>query len=296
MSYSIACAPCCWGVESPDNPHNPIWKTVLDETKEAGYNGLELGPYGYLPLDADMIETELYGRALTVCAGTIFEPLSVTEKQAVILQKTETLCRLLKAIKADKLVVIDCVNEIRSHYAGRSEQAPRLNEECWNVMMDTIKQICTIAEKYEVRPVLHPHAGGYIEYKDELDKALAQLSHEDIGLCLDTGHLYYAGMNPEQSLMHYAKRLEYVHFKDINQQVLTQVINNQVGFWQACSQGIMCPIGEGAVDYDKVQQALLDIDYQGWITIEQERDPRNSDTTLRDIMRSRQFLKLKGFG
>lgn len=296
MSYSIACAPCCWGVESPDNPHNPLWRTVLDETKMAGFIGLELGPYRYLPLDADLISTELADRDLTICAGTIFEPLSILNKQAEILQKTETLCRLLQAIEADKLVVIDCVNDLRSRYAGRSDLAPRLDEQGWSVMMDTIRKIASIASNYQIRPVLHPHAGGYIEYEDEVDKALSELDHQDIGLCLDTGHLYYAGMNPEQSLIHYAKRLDYVHFKDINQGVLTKAIDEQVGFWEACAAGIMCPIGEGVVDYNKVQQALTDIGYQGWITVEQERDPRNSGTTLPDITRSRQFLSQKGFG
>ncbi|GAL04575.1 hypothetical protein JCM19237_1247 [Photobacterium aphoticum] len=42
--------------------------------------------------------------------------------------------------------------------------------------------------------------------------------------------------------------------------------------------------------------ALQEIRYEGWIAIEQERDPRNNATTLADITRSRQFLKEQGFG
>ncbi|WP_316251369.1 LLM class flavin-dependent oxidoreductase, partial [Pseudomonas viridiflava] len=36
------------------------------------------------------------------------------------------------------------------------------------------------------------------------------------GLCLDTGHLYYAGMDPAATLRQYASRLDYLHFKDID--------------------------------------------------------------------------------
>ncbi|MGF1684040.1 TIM barrel protein [Photobacterium minamisatsumaniensis] len=295
MGNLIACAPCCWGVESSDNPYNPNWMTVLCESKQAGFVGLELGPYGFLPLEADTINTALYLKELEICAGTIFEPLSELEHQVDILAKTERLCAFLQNIGTTKLVVIDCVNDIRSRYAGISDEAPRLDDQRWNVMMTTIKMISDIAKKYQVRAVVHPHAGGYIEYQDELDRMLNDISADDAGLCLDTGHLYYAEMDPAQSLIDYAERLEYVHFKDVNKARLDKAITEQVGFWQACADGVMCPIGEGAVNYEQVAHALQTIGYNGWITIEQERDPRNADTTLPDIKKSRQYLLDNGF-
>ena len=42
----------------------------------------------------------------------------------------------------------------------------------------------------------------------------------------------------------------------------------------------MCPIGTGTLDYPKIQETLKKIGYSGYITIEQERDPRNADTSL----------------
>ena len=295
MSYSIACAPCCWGVESSDNPHNPNWMTVLSEARSGGFTGTELGPYGFLPLDADTVNTALYVKELEICAGTIFEPLSESANYEDIISKTKRLCGLLQQIGCEKLVVIDCVNDIRSRYAGMPEQAPRLDDVRWAQMMNTIRDIAEIAKRHEIRAVVHPHAGGYIEYRDEINRMLADLSADEVGLCLDTGHLYYATMDPAKSLVEYKDRLEYVHFKDVNQQRLQQAIEMQVGFWQACADGVMCPLGEGAVDYDQVAHALDSIGYHGWITIEQERDPRNSDTTLSDIKKSRQFLVEKGF-
>ncbi|MGR5065451.1 TIM barrel protein [Photobacterium sp. DNB22_13_2] len=295
MSYSIACAPCCWGVESSDNPHNPNWMTVLSEARLGGFTGTELGPYGFLPLDADTVNTALYIKELEICAGTIFEPLSEASSYEDIIKKTKRLCGLLQQIGCEKLVVIDCVNDIRSRYAGMPEQAPRLDSKCWAQMMSTIRDIAEVAKRHEIRAVVHPHAGGYIEYQDEIDLMLADIPAEEVGLCLDTGHLYYATMDPAKSLVQYADRLEYVHFKDVNQHRLQQAIKEQVGFWQACADGVMCPLGEGAVDYDEVAQALESIGYHGWITIEQERDPRHSDTTLPDIKKSRQFLVTKGF-
>lgn len=44
-----------------------------------------------------------------------------------------------------------------------------------------------------------------------------------------------------------------------------------------------------------IKQALSDIGYSGYITIEQERDPRNSDTSLRDVKASVDYLKSVGY-
>ena len=46
MSIKIASAPCCWGVDNPKNPFLPPWEQVFQEASQAGYEGIELGPYG----------------------------------------------------------------------------------------------------------------------------------------------------------------------------------------------------------------------------------------------------------
>ena len=55
MSMNICGAPCCWGVDDVKNPYLPPWQRVLKEAGEAGYRAIELGPYGYLPIDVDLV-------------------------------------------------------------------------------------------------------------------------------------------------------------------------------------------------------------------------------------------------
>ena len=57
----------------------------------------------------------------------------------------------------------------------------------------------------------------------------------------------------------------------------------------------MCPIGKGSLNYPGIKNALNEIGYSGYITIEQERDPRNSDTSLRDVKESVTYLKSVGY-
>ena len=55
VKLRIGNAPCSWGVEFADDPRNPPWERVLDETVEAGYEGTELGPIGFMPEDPALL-------------------------------------------------------------------------------------------------------------------------------------------------------------------------------------------------------------------------------------------------
>ena len=64
----------------------------------------------------------------------------------------------------------------------------------------------------------------------------------------------------------------------------------RIGFFNACAQGVMCPIGRGSIDYTHVRALLSELGYGGYITIEQERDLRNTGSILPDLAASRAFL------
>jgi len=57
----------------------------------------------------------------------------------------------------------------------------------------------------------------------------------------------------------------------------------------------MCPIGQGMIDYGAVAEVLKEIDYNGYITIEQECDPRNVENSLANVKASVDFLKGIGY-
>ena len=306
MTMSICGAPCCWGVEDIKNPYIPPWQRVLKEVKEAGYRAIELGPYGYLPIDVSRVSDELEKNGLSIVAGTIFEDLVSESNYENVLKHTEDICSLITKLpklpvhrnqhfSTPYLTVMDWGHDERDYAAGHSDRAPRLSEEDWNAMIIHIKGICKRAGEYGVRPVIHPHAGGYIEFADEIDRIMQDIPYEVAGLCLDTGHLYYSGMDPAEWLKKYADRLDYVHFKDVNDKVYRKILNEKIRFFEGCGKGSMCPIGKGSLDYPGIKKALNEICYSGYITIEQERDPRNSDTSLRDVKESVTYLKSVGY-
>lgn len=298
MAITLGCAPCCWGVDDVNNPHLPPWQQVLAEAAEAGYRGIELGPFGYLPLAGDGVAQELQRLGLRITAGTIFDDLVSPGNLANLLHQTRAICTFLRQLAqpAPYLVVMDWGHAERDFEAGHPERAPRLCDARWTAMVGHIHQIAQLArDEFGIRAVIHPHAGGYIEFADEIDRVLADVPARVAGLCLDTGHLHYSGMDPVAWLRRHAARLDYVHFKDIDARVHAQVLGERIAFFDACARGVMCPIGRGVLDYLAIRAALREIGYAGWVTVEQERDPRNADASLRDVAASRAFLAELGF-
>lgn len=308
MSIQICGAPCCWGVDDPSNPYLPPWQRVLQEARQAGYSAIELGPYGYLPIDAPLVAEELQKNGLAIVAGTIFHDLLDDANQPSVLEAVDNICKLITDPALPKLTVhegqkfptpymtvMDWGHDERDYAAGHYDTAPRLSPEDWKRFMSHVRAVCERANHWGVRPVIHPHAGGYIEFSDEIEAMLEAIPYDIAGLCLDTGHLYYSGMDPVEWLKKYADRLDYVHFKDVNETVYRAVLQEKIRFFDGCGKGAMCPIGTGALDYPAIRQALEDIGYAGYITIEQERDPRNSDTSLRDVKASVDYLKNVGY-
>lgn len=307
MSIKISGAPCCWGVDDPKNPFLPPWEQVLKEASQAGYKGIELGPYGYIPMDSKRVQAELSKNDLNIIAGTIFDDLVSENNLEKLVYQVDDICSLVtklpnspleegKRFSHPYLVIIDWGHDERDFNAGHPDRAKRLSTKDWNNMMRHIRVLSERAwKKFGVRPVIHPHAGGYIEFEDEIKKLLEDIPYETAGLCLDTGHLYYSKMEPVQWLRDYSDRLDYIHFKDIDIDMYHQVMGEQIRFFDACAKGVMCPIGQGIIDYHSIHNLLKDINYHGYITIEQERDPRNSDTSLRDAKQSVDYLKSVGY-
>lgn len=307
MSLPIANAPCSWGVDDPKNPYLPPYTKVLQEASTAGYRSIELGPWGYLPTDAAILSAELQRHGLSLVAGTIFDDLVSEQNFSKLLELTHNICRnLSQAPKAQPinaghfsppyLVIIDFGNPQRAKFAGQSSLAPRLPQADWQRMIGHIMTLSEIAwQEYGVRPVVHPHAGGCIEFADEIEQLVEQIPHQTAGLCLDTGHLYYSGMDPVTWIDRYFARIDYLHFKDVNPQVFQQVLASGLDFFTACAQRVMCPLGKGAIDYPAVRELLATRGYQGWITIEQERDPRHAQGSLSDVTESLNYLRTLGF-
>ena len=103
----LGTAPDSWGVWFPDDPQQVPWHRFLDEAAASGYEWIELGPYGYLPTDAEQLRDELGRRDLRLSGGAVFAGLH-RGKEALDAAVEECLveARLLTALGAQHLVLL----------------------------------------------------------------------------------------------------------------------------------------------------------------------------------------------
>lgn len=278
-AVALATGPVTWGVDFADAPGNPPWEQVLDEIAQSGLGALELGPVGYLPEDPELLRAALGSRGLTAVGSFVFEDLHDPAQADHVLAVTQRACRAIAAAGGSVLVIIDRPGEERAATAGRSDAARRLDAGEWAAMLELTRRVAGVAVDHGLRPAFHPHAGGYVEFRDEIERLLEDT---DLDLCLDTGHAAYAGIDAHEAIAAFAPRLAHVHLKDVDRYVLAQVHRERIGFWQAIEGRIFCPLGDGVVDVAAVAGALVAAGYDGYATIEQDRVP-GAGTPLEDL-------------
>ncbi len=267
----------------------------MSQIAEAGFTYTELGPYGYFPSDPIRLTEELGSRNLSVIAGFVFQPLHQPDLEEKVLAIADKTCALLAAVEAHYLVVIDHISPERMLTAGNRSAAAPLDPTRFRFMVKMIERLAEVALQHGIMPVLHQHAGCYIEFENELEHILGELDPERVAICLDTGHMAYAGIDAVAFYQRHHQRVKYLHLKDIDRQVHREILRNQVPFLDAVSQNIFCPLGKGVTDWPALRTALAEHQFAGYATIEQDIDPAISSDPLTDAQVSRQFLRAIGF-
>lgn len=296
MSIRIGNAPCSWGVEFADDPRNPAWTRVLDECKAAGYDGIELGPIGFMPEDPNQLGDALASRALTLIGGVVFRPFHDPAKWDEVKDAAIRTCKSLVAHGAKHLVLIDSISSRRATTAGRPAEAEQMSKANWNGFVTRFRDVSRMgSEEFGLTVSLHPHAAGFMDFEAEVERLLAEIDPALLKLCLDTGHSHYAGFDPVPFMRRHRERLAYVHFKDIDPAVRADVVSKRTDFYTACGQGIFCNLGKGMTDFHAVRQLLLETGYDGWCTVEQDCDPAGPTSPVDDARANRAYLNTIGF-
>jgi len=275
----IANAPCSWGVlEFESAANSASFDRVLDEMRDTGYAGTELGDWGFMPTDPARLGQEVASRGLQLIAAFVPVALADRDAHAAGIATAVRTARLLReAGAADAMIVLSDDNASvpeREHHAGRITEALGLSDQQWAVFAAGADQVArAVRDQTGLRTVFHPHCGGYVETEAEIDALLSRTDPSTLGLCLDTGHLVYAGGDALSVLARHASRVWHVHFKDCHPQVAAAARASELGYLAAVRSKLFCELGAGAVDFAGVLAALQALRYDGWIVVEQDVFP-----------------------
>src|SRR2546428_1130649 len=271
-AMKIGTAPISWGVcELPDWGVMLPYERVLDEMAGLGYAGTELGPWGYLPKNAAMLATELRKRHLDLagafCPVTLHDPDRYEEQLAYAMDPG----RLLADLGAPVLVLAEAGGPDRERIAGGVRtDSPRFSDEDWRRFAEGANEIARRAKDLRLVTAFHPHAGTYVETPREIEELLRRTDASLVGLCLDTGHIFYGGGDPVAIARRDPKRVRHVHLKDVSRARYESALAREMDFTAAVAEAVFVAVGDGDVDMKGVIGTLRDVGFDGWLIVEQD--------------------------
>jgi inosose dehydratase len=243
----VANAPVSYGafeLTVGSSPYVPAPDEVLAAITEAGYEGTELGPLGYLGT-GETLRRRLESRGLDL-AGAFVE-LRFGDGDLGALEAT------LDALDGFGAQPILC------------DQGPCDGE----VDLDGVSAAVELARARGFEPSFHHHMGTRVQTPAEIERLL---SGTDVALLLDTGHLAAAGGDPVQGLHDWRDRIRHVHLKDVH----LAVLHTAADWSEAWRSGAFCELGAGDVDLEAFCSDLRVGGYRGWLVVEQDRIPASA--------------------
>ncbi|GAB3451624.1 TIM barrel protein [Kineococcus endophyticus] len=288
-SITIGTAPDSWGVWFADDELQTPASRFLDEVVDAGYEWIELGPYGYLPTDPAELSDELEKRRLKVSAGTIFAALHRPDHYDEAWAQVEQVAKLTQAMGGTHLVVIP--GQWRSDKTGEQIEPRELDEEGWARLaagMDRLGR--DVRNGYGLQVAVHSHADTHIDTHAEVDRFLEITDPDVVKLCLDTGHVAYSGGDSLKIIADHPDRIAYVHLKQVDPAVVAKVKAEDLPFGEAVALGAMVEPPQGVPAMPPILDALEGLGRDIFAIVEQDLYPVAFDTPLPIATRTRTYL------
>jgi inosose dehydratase len=294
----IANAPCSWGILEFDLEGEAARYTrVLDEMQATGYNGTELGDWGFMPTEATILKQELQARHLEMLGAFVSVDFSNPAAHAGGADTAIRTAKLLTSVGTAPFIVLADENgkdPIRTQNAGRILPEHGLGDEQWAVFASGVEHVArAVREATGVRCVFHHHCAGFVETPAEIEKLLALTDPELIGLCFDTGHYTFGGGNALEGVRKHASRIWHFHFKDHDPNIAMQARQNAWDYLASVQNGIFCELGKGNVDFPAVIKELEKIGYDSWGVVEQDVLP-GMGSPKESAARNRAYLRNLG--
>ena len=304
----VANAPVSWGsLEFEGLKGEGIaYGQMLDELRETGYAGTELGDWGYMPTGPTVLREELERRNLAMVGAFVPVALKYGDAHASGEANTLKVARLLAAVAGTGvglpfIVLADAngTDAVRTRYAGRVTPEMGMSLAEWETFTQGAERIArAVRDATGLPTAFHHHCAGYVETPGEIARFLDMTDPDLLGLVFDTGHYLYGsgntdGVYVQDGLNRFGERIRHVHFKDCQPQVARQARTEGWDYFTAVQHGVFCELGLGSVPFATIAEWLRTRGYRGWIVVEQDILP-GMGSPKASAQRNRAYLRTIG--
>jgi D-psicose/D-tagatose/L-ribulose 3-epimerase len=222
-------------------------RAMLPAIKERGFDGVEVPLFRPSEFPAAQIlrDTEAHGLACTVCSVLLPE-FSLIDDDARVRHKTQEHLRntILAASEAGATIVAGPLYCPVGYLPGRRRTA-----EEWSRAVEGYQTLTDVLTQSNVTLAIEPLNRFETFFLNTASDAAAlcdRVSHPNIGILFDTFHANIEEKDIAQGYRTIGKHLKHVH---------------------TCENDRGIP-GSGHVEWNAVFEALSDLGYDGWLTIE----------------------------
>lgn len=229
----------------------------ITDSTDGGSMGVEYGFAAVASLDANPFDLKrmFESRGLTItsyCAhANLLDPTAPWHFGTM---------QVIKAVR--NAAAIGVKHVITSEGDPKTEFGHNLTEkEALFLIRERLYEPLRMAADHGVKILLEPH-GKYTDSIDYMEKILDLCNSPALAVNMDSGNSWLGGTDPVEMVKRLGNKIEHVHWKDWP----AEMEANRGKMFGAGMSGI--PLGTGVVDIKGVYNALVEVGYDGYTTLE----------------------------
>jgi sugar phosphate isomerase/epimerase len=245
----------------------PYWSNdaeeILTVLHNCGYEGVEWIARLHFPSPdrlkqlADLTRSRGMDIANVMCSSDLVVPDEVKRK--------ENVEYTIENIKAANNASVEKVNL----FSGPAEWDPNATKigrdfperEAWRNLVDSMNKIIDAAERNNVMITFEAAFGMLVHDYYTLREFLSYFSSKNLAVNMDPSHMVLCGNDVAYAVQRLGRRIKHVHAKDA------------VGRPPALNETFMFPqLGEGVTNWKDFFDALKEVGYQGYLSVEFEAE------------------------
>ena len=274
MKIKLGIAPIAWSNDDmPELGGDTPVEQCLEEASSVGFTGIELG--GKFPRNPGITNFLLNKYKLKMPGGWYGSLLRTRSAEDEWVAMQDHL-NLLKLVNADVFVFADVSGSIQGDQTKRLSTRPTMEDDEFVEYCKKINDISNRLSDEGIPMSYHEHMGTIIQTENDVDRFMNN-TNQNTFLLYDTGHLLFAEANYKRVLKNYISKINHVHCKDIRQNILENSLKNDLSFRESFLDGVFTVPGDGCIDYEPLFEILYQNNYDKWLIIEAEQDPKKAN-------------------
>jgi inosose dehydratase len=266
---------------NPISCHLITWgddlETGMKEAAQLGFRACET--FTHLALEyedrMEQFREMLAGHGLVLSAlyggGRFSDP---DQAEDVVAYNTHVAC-FLAGLGVDRIV-----------FGPRGPRAGKTTPDEIRQIARTMNEAARRTADLGVLACMHPHLGTEIQDQDEVEAVLDATDPAYVHFCPDTAHLTAAGMDAAAMIRTYGERVQYLHLKDLTP---NDADTTTFADWRGDEAlPIFCELGLGSIDFVPIMDAIREIGYEGWLTVEIDQ---STSTPYQSLEQCRDYIQ-----